>query len=119
MGHLDADGFLYLAGRRSDMIKTGAHRVHPVDIEDVIAEMPGVAEVAVVGVDDDVLGQIIKAFIVAPGLPPRSENLVKAHCRERLASYKIPREIAFVAALPRTASGKVRRATLLEPQPID
>lgn len=119
MGHLDADGFLYLAGRRSDMIKTGAHRVHPVDIEDVIAEMPGVAEVAVVGVDDDVLGQIIKAFIVAPGLPPRSENLVKAHCRERLASYKIPREIAFVATLPRTASGKVRRAALLEPQPID
>lgn len=118
MGHLDDDGFLYLAGRRSDMIKTGAHRVHPVDIEDVIADMPGVAEVAVVGVDDDVLGQVIKAFIVAPGLPPRSENLVKAHCRERLASYKIPREIAFVATLPRTASGKVRRAALLDPQPI-
>jgi long-chain acyl-CoA synthetase len=113
LGHLDADGVLWLAGRRSDMIKTGAHRVHPGDIEDVIAEMPGVSEVAVVGVDDAVLGQVIKAFVVAPGLPPNSENQIKAHCRERLATYKIPRDIAFVTALPRTASGKVRRAALL------
>jgi long-chain acyl-CoA synthetase len=117
IGHLDGDGFLWLVGRRSDMIKTGAHRVHPVDVEEVIAEMPGVAEVAVIGVDDDVLGQVIKAFVVAPGLPPRSENMIKAHCRERLASYKIPRDIAFISALPRTASGKVRRAALLEPDP--
>ncbi len=116
MGHLDADGYLFLAGRRSDMIKTGAHRVHPNDIEDVIVELAGVSEAAVVGIDDDVLGQVIKAFVVAPGLPLRSENMVKAHCRERLASYKIPREIEFVSALPRTASGKVRRAALLEPQ---
>ena len=115
MGHLDADGYLWLTGRRSDMIKTGAHRVHPGDIEDVIAELPGVTEAAVVGIDDGVLGQVIKAFVVAPGLPPHSENLVKAHCRERLASYKIPREIQFVTALPRTASGKIRRAALLEP----
>lgn len=114
MGHLDGDGYLWLVGRRSDMIKTGAHRVHPVDIEEVIAEVPGVAEVAVVGVDDDVLGQVIKAFVVAPGLPPRSENMIKAYCRERLPSYKIPRDIAFVSALPRTASGKIRRAALLE-----
>jgi long-chain acyl-CoA synthetase len=113
LGHLDADGVLWLAGRRSDMIKTGAHRVHPGDIEDAIAEMPGVSEVAVVGIDDSVLGQVIKAFVVAPGLPPNSENQVKAHCRERLATYKIPRDIAFVTALPRTASGKVRRAALL------
>ena len=115
MGHLDADGYLFLAGRRCDMIKTGAHRVHPNDIEDVIVELAGVSEAAVVGIDDDVLGQVIKAFVVAPGLPLRSENMVKAHCRERLASYKIPREIEFVSALPRTASGKVRRAALLEP----
>lgn len=118
MGHLDGEGFLWLSGRRNDMIKTGAHRVHPVDIEDAIAEMPEVVEVAVVGVDDDVLGQAIRAFVVAPGLPPQSENRIKAHCRERLASYKIPRDIVFVNALPRTASGKVRRAALLEPQVV-
>ncbi len=116
LGHLDADGFLYLAGRRSDMIKTGAHRVHPNDIEDVILEMSGISEAAVVGIDDAVLGQVVKAYVVAPGLPPRSENMIKAYCRERLASYKIPRDIEFVSALPRTASGKIRRAALLEPQ---
>lgn len=116
LGRVDEEGFLYLAGRRSDMIKTGAHRVHPVDVEDAIAEMPGVVEVAVVGVDDAVMGQVIRAFVVAPSLPPQSENRVKAHCRERLAGYKIPRDIVFVNALPRTASGKVRRTALLEPQ---
>jgi long-chain acyl-CoA synthetase len=116
MGHLDAEGFLFLAGRRSDMIKTGAHRVHPGDIEEVILEVSGVSEAAVVGIVDDILGQVVKAFIVAPGLPPQSENMIKAYCRERLASYKIPRDIEFVSSLPRTASGKVRRAALMEPQ---
>jgi acyl-CoA synthetase (AMP-forming)/AMP-acid ligase II len=115
MGHLDADGYLFLQGRRSDMIKTGAHRVHPTDVEEVIAEISGISEVAVVGVEDEVLGQVVKAFIVATEIPPRAEDRIKAHCRTRLASYKIPRHIVFVDALPRTASGKVRRIQLMEP----
>ena len=115
MGSLDADGYLFLQGRRSDMIKTGAHRVHPTDVEEVIAEIPGISEVAVVGVDDEVLGQVVKAFVVATDQPPRAEDRIKAHCRTRLASYKIPRHIVFVDALPRTASGKVRRIQLMEP----
>ncbi|GGD55953.1 class I adenylate-forming enzyme family protein [Pseudoxanthomonas indica] len=115
LGYLDTDGYLYLQGRRSDMIKTGAHRVHPTDVEEVIAEMPGIREVAVVGVDDEVMGQVIKAYIVSDGeRPPRAEDRIKAHCRARLAPYKIPRLIAFVDALPRTASGKVRRVQLME-----
>jgi long-chain acyl-CoA synthetase len=112
MGHLDDEGFLFLSGRRSDMIKTGAHRVHPKDIEEVIAELAEVAEVAVIGIDDELLGQVIKACIVpVPGatlVPDR----IKAHCRERLAIYKIPKHIEAVADLPKTASGKVRRALL-------
>jgi acyl-CoA synthetase (AMP-forming)/AMP-acid ligase II len=116
VGYLDDDGFLFLQGRRSDMIKTGAHRVHPTDVEEVIAEMPGVTEVAVVGVEDEVLGQVIKAFVVASDLPPRAEERIKAHCRARLAPYKIPKHVAFVDALPRTASGKVRRVQLMELQ---
>ncbi len=122
LGHLDADGFLFLAGRRSDMIKTGAHRVHPGDIEEVIAEVPGVAENAVIGVDDDTLGQVVKAFVVARAAPRDADApaasldlAIKAHCRSRLAPYKIPRQIEFVDALPRTASGKVRRAALGTP----
>ncbi len=112
MGHIDADGFLYLSGRRSDMIKTGAHRVHPNDVEEVIAELDEVEEVAVVGVDDDVLGQVIKAFIVFADDADTSIDRVKAHCRERLAAYKIPKFIEAATELPKTASGKIRRSLL-------
>src|SRR3546814_13876534 len=70
LGHLDADGFLWLAGRRSDMIKTGAHRVHPQDVAEVIAELPGVREVAVTGVDDPLLGQVVAPSPVRAGDVP-------------------------------------------------
>ena len=121
LGRLDADGFLYLAGRRSDMIKTGAHRVHPCDVEEVIAEIAGVIDSAVVGIDDDTLGQVVKAFVVMDPPPQddalgRTDMAIRAHCRARLAPYKIPRHIEFVDALPRTASGKVRRVALSQPQ---
>ena len=119
IGYLDADGFLFLHGRRSDMIKTGAHRVHPTDVEEVIAEISYIREVAVVGVDDTILGQVIKAFVVTDDIPPRAEDRIKAHCRARLAPYKIPRHIAFVDALPRTASGKVRRVQLMQLGPVN
>jgi long-chain acyl-CoA synthetase len=114
MGHFDNDGFLYLSGRRSDMIKTGAHRVHPNDVEEAIVEMADVEEVAVVGIDDETLGQVLKAFIVASPGKTIEINRVKAHCRDRLASYKIPKHIEFVDTLPKTASGKVRRALLTD-----
>ncbi|MEO8364919.1 MAG: class I adenylate-forming enzyme family protein [Pseudoxanthomonas sp.] len=117
MGHLDEDGFLFLHGRRGDMIKTGAHRVHPNDVEEVISQIPGITEVAVIGIDDEIMGQVIKAFVVANEQPPRAEDRIKAHCRQRLAPYKIPRHIAFVDALPRTASGKVRRFQLTAQEP--
>ena len=114
-GHLDDEGFLYLSGRRSDMIKTGAHRVFPADIEDAIQEIPGVSEVAVVGMDDPMLGQVVKACIVVSAPLERGADTVKAHCRQRLAPYKVPRHVEFVDALPRTASGKVRRIALSQP----
>jgi acyl-CoA synthetase (AMP-forming)/AMP-acid ligase II len=118
IGRLDEEGFLFLLGRRGDMIKTGAHRVHPNDIEEVICEMPGITEVAVIGIDDELMGQVIKAFVVASEQQPRAEDRIKAHCRQRLAPYKIPRHIAFVDSLPRTASGKVRRFQLTEQELI-
>jgi acyl-CoA synthetase (AMP-forming)/AMP-acid ligase II len=108
LGRIDADGVLWLVGRRSDMIKTGAHRVHPLDVEEAIAELAGVLEVAVVGIDDAVLGQVIRACIVRRG--NLDENTVRAHCRARLAAYKIPKQVIFVDALPKTASGKIKRA---------
>ena len=112
LGYQDEDGYLHLSGRRSDMIKTGAHRVHPADIEQVIEEIAGVAEVAVAGIDDEILGQAIAAYIVAaPGAALDAQH-IKMHCRNRLASYKIPKSVEFLGALPRTRSGKVRRHEL-------
>jgi acyl-CoA synthetase (AMP-forming)/AMP-acid ligase II len=111
VGRVDADGYLYLAGRRSDIIKTGAHRVHPLEIEEALLELPWVAEVAVTGVDDPVLGQVIKAHVVASGAG--DANAVRAHCRARLAPHKVPRLVEFVPSLPKTLSGKIHRAALM------
>jgi acyl-CoA synthetase (AMP-forming)/AMP-acid ligase II len=113
-GYRDQEGFLYLVGRRSDIIKTGAHRVHPREIEDVIAEVSGVFEVVVVGVEDEVLGQAIKAFIVAEHGVTLDLMKIKAHVREHLPNYKVPKHLELLPALPKTASGKVRRNELAQ-----
>lgn len=118
VGHLDADGFLYIVGRRSDIIKVGAHRVHPQDVEAVLAELSDVSECAVVGVDEEILGEVIKAFVVRRPQSSLQEQQIKRHCLERLAAYKVPRFIEFVAHLPRTPSGKVQRSLLQNPQEI-
>jgi acyl-CoA synthetase (AMP-forming)/AMP-acid ligase II len=112
MGHLDAEGFLTIAGRRSDMIKVGSHRVHPSEIEEVILQLDGAAEVAVTGAPDAVLGQVVKAVVVTRAGAALSGRAVQAHCRARLAPHKVPRVVEFVERLPRTASGKVRRSAL-------
>jgi long-chain acyl-CoA synthetase len=96
------------------MIKAGAHRIHPQDIEDVIAELPQVQESAVVGIDDELLGQTIRAFVVPAASATLTPMQIQAHCRERLANYKVPKTVEIVTSLPRTASGKIRRAELIE-----
>ncbi len=118
IGRLDDEGFLFLAGRRSDMIKTGAHRVHPLDVEEALLELDGVVDAAVAGVDDAILGQVVQAWVVARG-DGLDVDAVRAHCRARLAAYKVPRHVVFVPALPRTASGKVRRALLAQPAALE
>lgn len=112
MAYRDADGFLFIQGRQSDMIKSGAHRIHPKEIEEAIAELDGIAEVAVVGIPDEILGQIIKAFIVIRPGARLDAMSVKAHCQRRLATYKIPKQVEFAPELPRTASGKVKKFLL-------
>jgi len=115
LGFRDADGYLHIVGRAVEMIKTGAYRVSPQEVEEVIAGLPGVEEVCVSGIPDELFGQAIKAVI----MPGRSEHLdaraVKAHCRKLLAPYKRPKVVEFANALPRTASGKLQRYKLAEP----
>jgi amino acid adenylation domain-containing protein len=108
----DAEGFLYFVARKDDMIKTKGERVSPKEIENALCEMAGVAEAAVVGVADDLLGQAVKAYIIAAGPEPPTEAAVLAHCRRHLESFMVPREIVFRDTFPRTATGKIDKKSL-------
>lgn len=112
LGRKDSDGFLYIDGRSVDMIKVGAFRVSPQEVEEVIAALPGVEEVAVAAVADEMLGSAIKAVIVPRAGATLDMRTVKAHCRRQLAAYKIPKVVEFATALPRTSSGKIQRYKL-------
>lgn len=112
IGHLDADGFLFLHGRSREILKVGAHRVSPHEIEQCIQAVPGVGECAVVPLPDELLGEVVRACVVpAAGHPPLPQLMrdIQRHCREHLALYKAPKQIDFFDALPRTASGKVQK----------
>jgi long-chain acyl-CoA synthetase len=107
----DEDGFLYFVGRKDDMIKTRGERVSPKEVENVLCEMPEVAEAAVVGVPDEVLGQAVKAFIVARDGVLDTKAVLR-HCAHRLSAFMVPKWIEFVAVLPRTAHGKIDKRAL-------
>jgi HIP---CoA ligase len=109
---LDAAGYLTITDRLKDMYICGGFNVYPAEVEQTLARLPGVADAAVIGVADERLGEVGLALVVADeGLDAEA---VLAHCRERLANYKVPRRVEFVAALPRNPSGKVRKAQLRE-----
>jgi acyl-CoA synthetase (AMP-forming)/AMP-acid ligase II len=113
MATRDADGFIAIVDRKKDMVVTGGMNVYPREIENVIAAVPGVREVAVVGLPDPEWGERLHAFVVADDAPP-SEAAIAAACRARLAGYKQPRGVSFVADLPRNASGKLLKRELRE-----
>jgi long-chain acyl-CoA synthetase len=110
LGALDADGFLQLLGRTSDLIIRGGANVHPAEVELIIGECKGVADVAVVGFTKLPEGEEIAAFVVSSG--GLTEAALDAHCRTRLAPDKRPRKFVFVPDLPRNANGKVLRSEL-------
>jgi acyl-CoA synthetase (AMP-forming)/AMP-acid ligase II len=114
IARVDEEGYLYLVGRRGDKIIRGGENVYPAEVENVLVEHPEVAEAAVVGLPDEVLGELVAAFIVAkdPTRPPDPEDL-KAFARHSLAGFKVPGEWNFVQGLPRTATGKLQRQKLL------
>ncbi len=117
-GYLDADGFLFLCDRKSDMIISGGVNVYPAEIEAVLHGHPAVADVAVFGVPDDDWGEQIKAVIeaapeAAPG--PALADEILAFCREHLAAFKCPRTVDFTAALPRDPNGKLYKRKLRDP----
>jgi acyl-CoA synthetase (AMP-forming)/AMP-acid ligase II len=112
LGYLDEDGFLYLVGRKKDMIIRGGHNIYATDVEAVVIEHPAVREVAVVGVPHPVLGEDVAAFVVLKPDEELTGEQLGAFCAARLADYKRPRRITFLDALPRNATGKVMKHLL-------
>lgn len=104
----DADGFLSFVARRDDIIKSRGEKVPPRQVEAVLYSLPGIAEALVVGVPDPILGQAVKAFVVASD-PALGERQVLAHCARRLEDHMVPKTVAFVDSLPKTDSGKLSR----------
>jgi HIP---CoA ligase len=116
IGRLDERGYLTITDRLKDMYICGGFNVYPAEVEQVLARLPGLAESAVVGVPDERLGEVGKAFVIpAPGHELSTEDVI-AHCRERLANYKVPRQVEFRAELPRNPSGKILKRLLRSTQ---
>ena len=112
MAHADADGWLYVDGRRRDVIISGGENVYPAEIENVLADSPAIAEVAVVGRPDERWGEAVVAVVVPARGAQLSREDVCAILDGRVARYKHPRDVVFAESLPRTALGKVRREDL-------
>jgi fatty-acyl-CoA synthase len=112
VGHFDPAGRLFVDGRDDDMIVSGGENVFPGEVEDLLARVPGVKEVAVIGVPDEEFGQRLRGFVVPEDGVTLSEADLKEHVRRNLARYKVPRDIVLVDELPRNATGKVLKREL-------
>lgn len=112
LARIDHDGFLFIESRKSDMIKSGSHRIGPKEIEDALMEVDALHEVAVVGHEDEILGEKIVAFcVVKDDLEVSVKELIR-HCRKKLPPFKVPHEIFFQAELPKTSTGKIQKTEL-------
>jgi acyl-CoA synthetase (AMP-forming)/AMP-acid ligase II len=114
MGHFDEDGFLFISGRKGDMIISGGMNIFPAEIEGILREHPTVADVAVIGLPHEKWGETVCAVVeVAEGAEVEEQTLIE-FCSERLAGYKKPTSVRVVDALPRTAGGKPKKFLLRE-----
>ncbi|MTD52788.1 acyl-CoA synthetase [Amycolatopsis pithecellobii] len=112
VGHFDEDGLLFIDGRDDEMIVSGGENVFPIEVENLLEARPDVVEAAVIGVPDPEFGQRLKAFVVPAAGSRLDADTVREYVRSNLARYKVPREVAFLARLPRNATGKVLRNRL-------
>ena len=110
IGYLDEEGFLFVLDRRSDLMISGGENIYPAEIEGVLNSHPFIRESGVMGRKDDKWGEIPIAFIVKNN--PITEEEIKTFCIEKLAKYKIPKEIYFISEIPRNASKKILRRQL-------
>ena len=116
VGKMDENGWFYVVDRKKDMIVASGYKVWPRDVEDVIYQHPAVKETAVIGVPDSYRGETVKAFIaLKDGMQDSvSEEEIISFCKQRMAAYKYPRQVEFVAEIPKTLTGKFLRRSLRE-----
>jgi long-chain acyl-CoA synthetase len=112
LGKLDDQGYATITGRKKDLIISAGENIYPREIEDALCQHPNIKEVAVIGVKDEVRGEVPKAFIIAREGTTVEEKELRSFCREHLANYKIPKYFEIVADLPRTPTGKVLKRML-------
>ncbi|BCW73139.1 long-chain fatty acid--CoA ligase [Arthrobacter sp. NicSoilB8] len=112
MGYKDPDGFVFVSDRLKDMIISGGENIYPAEVEQAIAELDAVGSVAVIGVPDEKWGEVPRAVVLLREGARLTEEQLRSHLEGRLARYKIPKSVVFVAEMPRTASGKIRKADL-------
>ena len=112
LGRLDEDGFVLITGRKKDLIISAGENIYPREIEEALTQHPKVKEVAVIGVKDDVRGEVPKAFVIARDGMTLDEKELRSFCRENLANYKVPKFFEIVADLPRTPTGKILKRML-------
>jgi long-chain acyl-CoA synthetase len=112
VGRMDEEGFMYLLDRKKDMIITGGENVYTVEVEQALYQHPAVAECAVIGVPDEKYGESLFAAVVLHRGRTLTEDEVIAHCRARIGGYKVPRQMVFLAALPKSAMGKILKTEL-------
>jgi long-chain acyl-CoA synthetase len=118
IGVMDEDGYFRIVDRKKDMILVSGFNVYPNEVEDCIAAIPGIQEVAAVGVPDEKTGEAVRAYVVADD-PVPTEAQILAHCRERLAAYKVPRSVEYRDELPKSLIGKILRKDLREEIPSE
>lgn len=109
---MDAEGYLYLSGRRKDMIIRGGENIYPIEIETILTTIPGIMEAAVIGVEDEHWGEIVCACLVVESPDSFDEEEARAWCRRHLAAFKVPQEFRVLSELPKNASGKVLKREL-------
>jgi bile acid-coenzyme A ligase len=115
IGHLDADGYLYIADRRTDMIVTGGANVFPAEVESALIDHPEIADVVVIGIADQQWGRRVHAVVQSTDIAhPPTEQAVIRYAKDRLAAYKVPKTVEFVDEIPRTAATKVNRSAMVE-----
>jgi len=114
VGYLDEEGYLYLSDRRADIVISGGTNIYPAEIETVLSGMPGVRDSAVIGLPHEEFGEQLAAFVVTDPDAKLTAEAIQSHVRERLAGYKVPRQVTFVDQLPRDDGGKLLRRKVRE-----